>query len=124
MSVVFHIEDSDFDRDIFSIYFGRAGLSGFTLQSFETVEAACDAIPTQKPILIFLDSAVPPYRSFLRSTDVLRAAGYEGGIIILTGQITPDMAANAKHLGIGPVIDKFTFRAADLGPLVRSVVDT
>ena len=82
------VDDNNFDADSLraslNMMFGYA----LTLRRAKTLGSALDCVIERKPDLIFLDDILPPSDTASTTIPFLRRCGYEGPIIVVSGEMT------------------------------------
>jgi CheY-like chemotaxis protein len=102
-----YIDDTAFDRLMLERCLRSASLPGVTLETAATVEIGLQVLAVRMPDLLFLDNRIPPYRDFEQVLPLLRAAGYAGPIVLLTGLPTELMHQQLAEPGpVLAVLDK------------------
>lgn len=71
-----------------------------------TASAAVDLVMEKKPDIVFLDDILKPSDDAVHTIPFLRRAGYEGPIIIVSGQVTRQRRAMLIETGATEVIHK------------------
>lgn len=102
-----YIDDTAFDRLMLERCLRSASVPGVTLETAATVEAGLQVLAARMPDLLFLDNRIPPYRDFEQVLPLLRAAGYAGPVVLLTGLPTEVMQQQLAQPGpVLAVLDK------------------
>lgn len=78
----------------------------FTMRRAATANAAIDAVIAAKPDLIFLDDILKPSDDAAHTIPFLRRAGYDGPIVVISGQVTRTRRAVLFAAGATDVIHK------------------
>lgn len=78
----------------------------FTMRRAATANAAIDAVIAIKPDLLFLDDILKPSDDAAQTIPFLRRAGYDGPIIVISGQVTRSRRATLFAAGATDVIHK------------------
>lgn len=71
-----------------------------------TLGSALDHVLAKKPEFVFLDDFLKPSDTASHSIPFLRRAGYEGPIVVISGQVTRNRRAELMALGASEVIHK------------------
>lgn len=100
------IDDSNFDADSL-----RASLNmmfGYTLElrRARTLGSALDSVIAKKPDLVFLDDILPPSDTASETIPFLRRGGYDGPIIVVSGEVTRSRRLVLLAAGAVDVIHK------------------
>jgi DNA-binding NarL/FixJ family response regulator len=67
---------------------------------------AVDKVVESKPSLVFLDDILKPSANALQTMPLLRGAGYEGPIIVISGEVTHSRRSSLLAGGASDVIHK------------------
>lgn len=78
----------------------------FTMRRAATAGGAVDAVIAAKPDILFLDDILKPSDDAAHTIPFLRRAGYEGPIIVISGQVTRSRRAALFAAGATDVIHK------------------
>lgn len=71
-----------------------------------TLNSAMDAVLADMPDLIFLDDILKPSDTATQSIPFLRRAGYDGPIVVISGQATRTRISELKTTGAADVLHK------------------
>lgn len=71
-----------------------------------TLAAAVDCVMEKKPEVVFLDDRLKPSDTALQSIPFLRRAGYEGPIVVVSGEVTRSRKQILQEAGANEVIHK------------------
>lgn len=71
-----------------------------------TLGSALDHVLAKQPEFVFLDDLLKPSDTASQSIPFLRRAGYEGPIVVISGQVTRNRRAELMTLGASEVIHK------------------
>jgi DNA-binding NarL/FixJ family response regulator len=100
------VEDENLDADrmfaTLRVMFGY----GIEVRRASTLAAAVDAVMTRKPELVFLDDILKPSDDASQTIPFLRRAGYEGPIVVVSGQASRTRRTTLIGLGANEVIHK------------------
>lgn len=100
------VEDENLDADRMSatlrVMFGY----GIEMRRAPTLAAAMDAVMARKPEIVFLDDILKPSDDASQTIPLLRRAGYEGPIVIVSGQASRARRTVLLTLGASEVIHK------------------
>jgi CheY-like chemotaxis protein len=114
------VEDETFDanrlRATLHILFGYDA----DIRRAATLGTAVDCVIERKPDLVFLDDYLKPADTATHTIPFLRRAGYEGPIIVLSGQVDRQRKTELLAAGADDVIHKDDVDSVRLGEaLVR-----
>lgn len=79
---------------------------GIELRRAKTLGSALDVVIERKPQLVFLDDYLKPSDNASHTIPFLRRCGYEGPIIVVSGQVTRMRRAQLVKAGAVDVIHK------------------
>lgn len=100
------VEDETFDADrlkaTLRVMFGY----DLKVQRAATLGSAVDHVLKSKPELIFLDDILKPADNAIDTIPFLRRAGYEGPIVVVSGQVTRKRREQLVNAGASDVIHK------------------
>lgn len=71
-----------------------------------TLAAAVDSVMEKKPEIVFLDDRLKPSDTALQSIPFLRRAGFEGPIVVVSGEVTRARKQVLQEAGANDVIHK------------------
>ena len=101
------IEDETFDADrleaTIKIIVGREGL---TVRRAPTLDKAIDAVLHATPDMVFLDDYLKPNDSAVQTIPMVRRAGYEGPIIVISGEVDRPRNLELRRAGACETIHK------------------
>lgn len=100
------IDDEKFDADRLSatlrVIFGYE----LDMRRATTLAKALDCVLEKSPQLIFLDDILKPSDTAAQSIPMLRRAGYDGPIVVVSGQATKKRAFELQDFGATDVVHK------------------
>lgn len=100
------IEDENFDADrlraTLHVMFGY----GLQVRRAKTLGSALDCVIERRPELVFLDDILKPSDNATQTIPFLRRCGYDGPIIVVSGQVTRNRRAELSSAGAIDVIHK------------------
>jgi len=78
----------------------------FSVRIASTLGSALDCVIAKKPEFVFLDDLLKPSDTASHTIPFLRRAGYDGPIVVISGQVTRNRRAELMTLGASEVIHK------------------
>jgi len=100
------VEDENLDADrmfaTMRVMFGY----GVEVRRASTLASAVDSVIAKKPEIIFLDDILKPSDNASQTIPFLRRAGYEGPIVVVSGQVTRTRRTALLEAGATDVIHK------------------
>ena len=115
------IEDETFDADRLTatlrVIFGY----DIEVRTADTLTKGLDGVLQKPPELIFLDDILKPSDEATQSIPFLRRAGYDGPIVVVSGQVTKKRAFVLKDVGATDVIHKDDVDSVRLGEALLRV---
>jgi DNA-binding response OmpR family regulator len=100
------VEDETFDADRLRATLRIILGYGVVLRRAPTLAVALDEVLARKPDLVFLDDLLKPTDTASHSLPFLRRAGYDGPVIVISGQVTRNRKAELLALSAAEVIHK------------------
>lgn len=100
------VDDNSFDADSLRANLNMMFGYGLTLRRAKTLGSALDCVIERKPDLIFLDDILPPSDTASTTLPFLRRCGFEGPIIIVSGEMTRMRRQEMLNAGAADVIHK------------------
>lgn len=118
------VEDENLDAD--RMFATLRVMFGYDVQvrRASTLAAAVDAVLQRKPELIFLDDILKPSDDASQTIPFLRRAGYEGPIVIVSGQATRNRRTVLLAAGATDVIHKDEVDSVRLSEALTRVFKT
>lgn len=100
------VEDEKLDAD--RMFATLRVMFGYTIEvrRASTLAAAIDAVMVRKPEIVFLDDILKPSDDAGQTIPFLRRAGYEGPIVVVSGQASRTRRTALLALGANEVIHK------------------
>jgi DNA-binding NarL/FixJ family response regulator len=115
------VEDFEADADrltaLLHIVLGREAV----IRVAKSLDKAIDAVLKATPDLMILDDYLEPSDSALDTIPLVRRAGYEGPIIILSGELDRARGIALKKAGASGTIHKDNVNSVELGGLLVQV---
>ena len=121
LSDILIVEDSDIDGDrlraTLHLILGR----DVAIRRATTLASALDRVLEQVPEIVFLDDYLKPTDSAVDSIPFLRRAGYEGHIVVISGEVTRARETELKGLGASTVLHKDDVDSAKVAEALRTL---
>ncbi len=122
ISNVLIVEDETFDADrleaTVNIILGRDEI---TVRRAQTLDKAIDAVLKSIPDMVFLDDYLRPSDSALETIPMLRRAGYEGPIIVISGEVDRPRNLALRRAGAAETIHKDDVNSVKLSEALARV---
>ncbi len=100
------VEDADFDADrlraTLSVILGR----DVNLRHAPTLASALDRVLEAMPDMVFLDDYLKPNDTATQTIPLLRRAGYDGPIVVISGEVDRKREAELKNMGAAAALHK------------------
>ncbi len=100
------VDDETFDSDrlqaTLRVMFGY----DIDMRRAATVASAVDCVRNRRPELIFLDYCLKPSDTATDTIPFLRRAGFDGPIVVISGQVTRKRRQELMNIGAAEVIHK------------------
>jgi DNA-binding NarL/FixJ family response regulator len=100
------VDDNNFDADSLRATLNMMFAYGLTLRRAKTLGSALDCVIERKPDLVFLDDILPPSDTASTTIPFLRRCGYEGSIVVVSGEMTRRRKQELLNAGASDVIHK------------------
>ena len=106
LSDVLIVDDNNFDADSLRATLNMMFGYSLTMRRAKTLGSALDCVIERKPDLIFLDDILPPSDTASSTIPFLRRCGYEGPIIVVSGEMTRNRRLELMAASAADVIHK------------------
>lgn len=117
------VDDETFDADrlqaTLRVMFGY----DTAMRRAATVATAVDCVLNSKPELVFLDDCLKPSDTATDTIPFLRRAGFEGPIVVISGQVTRKRRQELIGIGAAEVIHKDDVDSVRLAEALLRVYD-
>ncbi|MGI9424237.1 MAG: response regulator, partial [Hyphomicrobiaceae bacterium] len=100
------VEDETFDADRLQATLGVILGRDIQIRRAETLASALDRVIERMPDMIFLDDYLKPCDTAVQTLPLLRRAGYDGPIIVISGEIDRRRQAELKDIGAAACLHK------------------
>ena len=100
------VDDNNFDADALRASMNMMFGYTLTMRRAKTLGSALDCVIERKPDLVFLDDILPPSDTASATIPFLRRCGYEGPIIVVSGEMTRSRRQELLGAGASDVIHK------------------
>jgi DNA-binding NarL/FixJ family response regulator len=116
-------EDETFDAKrlaaIVNLVIGRQT----TIRIAPSLNKAIDAVLQSSPDLMFLDDYLEPSDSALDTMPMVRRAGYQGPIVVISGELDRERLVELKKAGASDAVHKDELNSVDLGALLVRIFE-
>jgi DNA-binding NarL/FixJ family response regulator len=117
------VEDETFDAKrlaaIVNLVIGRQT----TIRIAPSLNKAIDAVLQSSPDLMFLDDYLEPSDSALDTMPMVRRAGYQGPIVVISGELDRERLVELKKAGASDAVHKDELNSVDLGALLVRIFE-
>jgi DNA-binding NarL/FixJ family response regulator len=117
------VEDETFDAKrlaaIVNLVIGRQT----TIRIAPSLNKAIDAVLQSSPDLMFLDDYLEPSDSALDTMPIVRRAGYQGLIVVISGELDRERLVELKKAGASDAVHKDELNSVDLGALLVRIFE-
>lgn len=115
------VEDENIDSD--RMFATMRVMYGYDIQVRRAASAAsaADLVMEKKPDLLFLDDILKPSDDASQTIPILRRAGYEGPIVVVSGQVTKTRRAVLLAAGAIDVIHKDDVDSVRLTETIKKI---
>ena len=100
------VDDNTFDADSLRATLNMMFGYSLTLRRAKTLGSALDCVIERKPDLVFLDDILPPSDTASTTIPFLRRCGYEGPIVVVSGEMTRQRRHELAVAGAADIIHK------------------
>lgn len=100
------VEDETFDADRLKATLHVMLGYDLTIRRASTLGSALDCVIARKPEIVFLDDYLKPSDNAAQTIPFLRRAGYDGPIVVVSGQADRQRCAQLTAAGAADVIHK------------------
>ncbi len=112
------VEDEGFDERRLTAVLNIVLKRDCNIRIARSLTKAIDAVLEAMPDMIFLDDYLEPNDSALDTIPMVRRAGYEGPIIVLSGEWDRESAIQLKKAGASGSIHKEDINSVELGAML------
>lgn len=109
------IEDEALDSDRLTATLRLIYGYELSVRVARTIATSVDAVMASKPQLVFLDDVLKPADSASQTLPYLRRAGFEGPVVVVSGQVTRQRRQQLLDAGAQDVIHKDDVDSVRLG---------
>lgn len=88
-----------------------------------TIGAALDALKAAPPQLVFLDDRISPVDTAANTLPFIRRTGYDGPIVIISGEMTRQRKSDLLKLGAIAILHKDDIESARVAELLIEIFD-
>jgi DNA-binding NarL/FixJ family response regulator len=117
------VEDETFDAKrlaaIVNLVIGRQT----TIRIAPSLNKAIDAVLQSSPDLMFLDDYLEPSDLALDTMPMVRRAGYQGPIVVISGELDRERLVELKKAGASDAVHKDELNSVDLGALLVRIFE-
>jgi DNA-binding NarL/FixJ family response regulator len=117
------VEDETFDAKrlaaIVNLVIGRQT----TIRIAPSLNKAIDAVLQSSPDLMFLDDYLEPSDSALDTMPMVRRAGYQGPIVVISGELDRERLVELEKAGASDAVHKDELNSVDLGALLVRIFE-
>ena len=112
------IDDDETEKRLFEIYLMDMREQAVACRFAMTIEKGVEMIMASKPDIIFLDNRVLPYENFTQTMPKIRAAGFEGPVVVMSASLYDPVFDEASRHGVSGCVDKLDLSGSTLKELV------
>lgn len=106
LSDILIIDDETFDADRLNATLRLMFGYDVNIRRVGTLAKAVDEVMTRHPDVVFLDDILKPSDTASQTLPFLRRAGYEGPVIVVSGQVNRQRKTVLKDAGAADIIHK------------------
>lgn len=112
------VEDEGFDERRLTAVLNIVLKRDCNIRIARSLTKAIDAVLEATPDMIFLDDYLEPNDSALETIPLVRRAGYQGPIIVLSGEWDRERAIELKKVGASESMHKENINSVELGAML------
>lgn len=101
------IDDNDTQHELFRCY--AFASDEIELTHATSIEEATDKIRKSLPDIIFLDNRVYPHNDFRDTIPLIRQAGFDGNIVLISSDVDQPVFKLAGKFSVHSCVNKFDF---------------
>ncbi len=114
------IDDNDHQHELFRCYALTA--PNIEIDHATSLEEGVECLSVRTPNVIFLDNRLQPFRNFSETVPVIREAGFQGKIIIISSDIDDPQFSNSERFSVHHCRSKSDFTLSTFQDIVESYV--
>lgn len=108
------IDDDETEKRLFEIYAADLHQIEVRCRFALDMEEARRELQHSRPDAIFLDNRIAPYENFTATVPLLRQAGFEGPVVVMSASLYDPVFDRAADHGVAACVDKLELSAATL----------
>jgi DNA-binding NtrC family response regulator len=112
------VEDEGFDERRLTAVLNIVMKRDCNIRIARSLTKAIDAVLEAMPDMMFLDDYLEPNDSALETIPLVRRAGYQGPIIVLSGEWDRERAVELKKAGASDSMHKENINSVELGAML------
>lgn len=113
------IDDSRHQHELFKCYVSKSAT--IELHVASTLEEGIQEVERLNPDIVFLDSRLHPFRSYIETAPLIRASGYTGKIIVISTDVTDGVFLKFRDYSVACCIDKFAFNLSNCETMINKL---
>ena len=111
------IDDDETEKRLFEIYCMDLKSMSVNCRFASELGAGLEMIRMRQPDLIFLDNRILPYENFTQTMPLLRQAGYEGPVVVMSASLFDPVFDEARAWGVATTLDKLDLSSSTIEEL-------
>lgn len=112
------VEDESFDERRLTAVINIVLKRECNIRIARSLTKAIDAVLESPPDMMFLDDYLEPNDSALETIPLVRRAGYDGPIIVLSGELDRERSIELKKAGASESMHKENVNSVELGAML------
>ena len=116
------IDDDQTEKRLFEIYTLDINDLDVNCSFANSFEASIPKLIDPVPDIVFLDNRIGRMENYTQTMPELRAAGYEGPVIVMSASLYDEVFERFRDFGVCQCIDKLDISAATLQELLKHYV--
>jgi len=120
MSNFLLVDDNETQHELFRCY---AMDTDFNFRHAVNLEDATKQLREQKPDVVFLDNRLTPFPDFRETIPVIRNAGYDGKIVVISSDVKHPIFELASEYSIHAYMNKFEITLSNFSDVMNKLVE-
>lgn len=115
------VDDNSHQHELFKCYAMNA--KDVDIHFASTIPDAIESIRRDKPAAVLLDNRLHPYSSYLETVPLLREAGFDGKIVVISADVSEKIFASHRAYSVDSCVNKFDFNLSNFSQRIGEVVN-
>lgn len=115
------VDDNSHQHELFKCYAMYA--KEVDVHFASSLSDALESIKRDKPKAVLLDNRLHPYESYLETVPILREAGFDGKIVVISADISGTVFAAHRAHSVECCVNKFDFNLSNFSQRIGEMVN-